>query len=195
MAFGFTMNVIATELDKLNKRETLYIHPETEAKGAFKDADYDFSSSENFVTESKRILKEMHCWNCRGFGHNRSQCPSTVNERSIASTMKACGIIFKVDNVKTPTQMPKHYCKDLQIPETIDAALNDMRFSSQWRAAMKLEYLKKSYAGFNNIFTTGIWSFQSNLVKSTNMIYFKAKCTMPPTAKRTMPKGSKNYSH
>ena len=55
-----------------------------------------------------------------------------------------------------------------------------MRFSCQWRVAIKNEFYKWRDAGDNDIFTTGKWTFNINTVnKAEEMIYFKANCEMP----------------
>ena len=50
------------------------------------------SSDRPFCT-FEQILSESNCWNCRGFGHVRTACPSSDSTRSIGYVIQALSSI------------------------------------------------------------------------------------------------------
>ena len=166
---------------------TLMPNETTDTKDTCQHIESDFLSynAKGCNSLTSCILSETNCWNCRGFGHDKWNCPSPCSNRPIANTMQAYAKLCEDKTTTTATARPaiiaRHNTKDppMEIPATIDAAINDMRFSSQWRMAIKIEFDKLVEAGFKNIFLNGKWAFKTTVDTKARVIYFRARCNMP----------------
>jgi hypothetical protein len=114
--------------------------------------------------------------------HEATTCQTDQYQRAVAQTMQAyaetCKFHKKTYSQPNDTTLASKK-SDFVIPKTMKAALHDMRFAPQWRVAIRNEFYKWKDAGYNDIFTTGKWTFKINTNKAIEMIYFKATCEMP----------------
>ena len=186
-ACGFTNNVVICQCKHKTKQTFKTVNP-NKIKQAVQIIEATTPATEQ--TSAAQPEQDENNAPAPSAKHEATNCQKDQYERTVAQTMQAyaetCKFHKKTCSQPNDTTLASKK-SDFVIPNTMKAALHDMRFAPQWRVAIRNEFYKWKDAGYKDIFTTGKWTFKINTNKAIEMIYFKASCEMPEPIISEMP--------